>query len=107
MQDGGGLGWLVAIGLVVWVAFFDGSTTIRGWLGQNTYENMVASLENHARRGRIGHSADVWLVKNTFIPGEKVALFFGYWDDWDACYEFLTSHKARFPADSYSCSFAN
>lgn len=84
-----------------------GWTTVRGWLGQDVYEDQRAALGNFVKDKRIGTSGDVWLVKQNFGVDDRVALFFGYLDDWDACYEFLTSHSERFPADTYSCQFAN
>jgi hypothetical protein len=102
-------GWIivVAVGVGIWLAFFGGWTTVKGWLGQDNYEHKRAALASHMQGNRIGTSADVWLVKANFGVPDRVALFFGYLDDWDARYEFLTSHSDRFPADVYRCEFAN
>jgi hypothetical protein len=106
-NDGGWIGWAAAIGVLVWVAFFGGAATIQGWFGGDSYDSRLAALEGHMRQGRIGSSADVWLVKGNFGVPDRVALFYGYMDDFAACWEFKTAHAAQFPADTYTCEYAN
>lgn len=75
---------------------------------QKTYEDQLGSLEQHTRGNRVGQSADVWLIKrNAFGDMEKVALFFGYWDDFSACSEMASMYMQRHPGDAYSCGYAN
>ncbi len=107
-DDNGWIFWVIVIGAAVWLFAGGGWTTVKGWLGQDTYSDQVAALEQFAKGGRIGDSADVWLVKsNLFGEADKVTLFFGYWDDWSACSEFAAMYMQRYPSDSYSCKLAN
>lgn len=107
-DDSGWILWIAVIGLGVWLGFGGGWTTVKGWFGQNTYDEQVAGLETYAKAHRLGQSADVWLVKTNFYgEAEKVTLFFGYWDDWTACAEFAQIYMQRYPSDTYSCRLAN
>jgi hypothetical protein len=106
MSEGGWF-WLALLAVGLWLGFGGGWVTVRGWLGQDVYVDQVAALEGHARQHRIGYSADVWLVKNGAAGPEKIALFFGYYDDWDACYDFARLYMQAYPSDSYTCSLAN
>lgn len=109
MRDEGGsaLTGLVLIALAVWLAFGGGWDIVSGWVGGDRFEDQREVLAELMRDRRIGTSNDVWLVKGNFGAPDRVALFFGYLDDWDACHEFLTAHSYQFPADRYSCEYAN
>ena len=107
-DDSGTIVWIAIIGLTLWMSVGGGWTTVKGWFGQDTYPDQVAALEQFAKDRRIGSSADVWLTKlNYFGESEKVSLFFGYWDDWEACYEFAEMYMQRYPDAQYACRLAN
>lgn len=96
---------IVVVAIAVWFWQGDPARDIRRLFGQQTYEDQTQALESFLGSNRVGSSTDVWLVKSTFAP-EKVAVFFGYVDDWEACYEFMTFYVQRYPLDSYSCEYA-
>lgn len=106
-ESWGGIGALVVVGVVVWIAFFGGWTQIKQWTGQNVYEDQRKSLDDFVKRGKIGTSGDVWLVKQNLGEDDRVALFFGYLDDFGACWEFMQAHSHEFPTDVYACQAAN
>lgn len=106
-DSGGGFTILViVIAVALWFWQGDPARDMRRLFGQQTYEDQTAALEEFARQNRIGSGQDVWLTKlNAFNEIEKVALFFGYWDDWDACDEFKTFYVQRYPSDDYRCEY--
>lgn len=107
-RDGGvGVFWAVVVIGGIWLTVGGGWTTVKGWLGQDVYADQRAALEGFAKTHRIGSAADVWLVKNGMAGPENVAVFFGYMDDFSACYEFAQFYMQHYPADSYQCSLAN
>lgn len=104
-ESGTGFYLLILIAAVaIWFWQGDPGRDIRRMFGQQTYEDQTASLTDFVKANRIGSGQDVWLVKSTFAT-EKVAVFFGYVDDWAACYEFMTFYVQRYPADRYSCEY--
>jgi hypothetical protein len=106
-EGGGGLSiLLIVVAVAAWFWQGDPARDVRRMLGQQTYEDQEASLADFAQRNRIGDGQDVWLVKTTYVRS-KVALFFGYYDDWAACYEFQALYVQRYPADTYVCEYAN
>lgn len=70
-------------------------------------EAQRARFEQLVSRERVGNAFDVWLVKDSFGAPDRVALFFGYLDDFATCYEFAQMYMQRYPSDSYSCQWAN
>jgi len=95
----------MVIGIWLWVG--NGWTSVRGWLGQDVYEDQRSQLDAFVKKGKIGTSGDVWLVKLNLGVEDRVALFFGYMDDWTTCYEFAGMYMQMYPADTYSCRLAN
>lgn len=106
-QRGCGTVLLIAVVVGIWLYFGNGWATVREWTGQSTYEDQRATLETFIERKKVGASGDVWLVKGNLGVEDRVALFFGYLDDWDACYEFAKFYMERYPLDTYSCRSAN
>lgn len=106
MSDRGGTVLIIAVVVAVWFWQGDPARDVRRLFGQQTYEDQSAALAEFALGNKVGSSKDVWLVKRSFVP-ERVALFFGYMDDWGACYEFQTLYVQRYPMDSYACEYAN
>lgn len=79
-----------------------------GACGEATYDKRVDAIADEAAKGPIGLSADYWFEKhNSYGEWERVALIFGYGDDYDGCTSIATAYKASFPADEYRCSPAN
>jgi hypothetical protein len=72
-----------------------------------SYEQQLWRLEKLMAWNKIGSGSDVWLVKSSFAGAHKVALVFGFYSDFEFCREIAELYMKRFPADSYSCSFAN
>ncbi len=110
MRDETGCGGYFALAIIVvcgWFWLGDPARDIRRLFGQQTYEDRVAELTQQFKGKAIGEGGDQWLVKHGISGAEKVAVFFGYWSDFDACYEFATMYMERYPADTYSCEFAN
>lgn len=106
-EGGGGLAILVIVlCIAAWFWQGDPAKDVRRLFGQQTYDDQEQGLAAFAKSNRIGSSNDVWLVKTTFVRS-KVALFFGYYDDWAACYEFQELYVQRYPSDSYACEYAN
>lgn len=105
----GCVGYLVlaVLGIGLWVMLGDPARDVRRTFGQQTYEDRVAELEDALKGKTIGQSGDQWLIKNGMAGPERVALFFGYWSDFEACYEFATTYMERYPLDSYDCEYAN
>lgn len=110
MADDGCLGGIVLIAAIVagvWFVLGDGAQTIAGWRGQSAYEFQLDEFEKAVNRRSIGSSRDVWLAKNSFGTVDRVALFFGYIDDFAACGEAAEMMNARYPDARYNCIFAS
>lgn len=109
MNDNSGCGGFVLFGLIALAIWFwqgDPARDVRKLFGQATFEDQYQALAGFAKGNRIGGSNDVWLVKTNFMR-DPVAMFFGYADDWAACYEFQATYTQRYPADTYACEYAN
>lgn len=109
MNDNSGCGGfilIVIIGLAIWFWQGDPARDVRRLFGQQTLEDQISGLESFLASNRIGSSKDVWLIKASYIR-DPVAVFFGYLDDWEACYEFQALYTQRYPADTYRCEYAN
>ena len=57
------------------------------------------------RLGHVGSSPDVWLVGGHIVLS-RVALVFGYVDDFEACTEIAEAYMRAFPATTYGCEYA-
>lgn len=65
-------------------------------------------LETTAQWNRIGKSQDQWLEKKSaFGPWDKVALIFGYADDYEGCVDVIEALVQKYPAAHYRCVPAN
>lgn len=108
-DNSGCAGYLVMalIGIALWFWLGDPARDVRRTFGQQTYEDRVAELGNALKGKTIGESGDQWLIKNGIAGPERVAVFFGYWSDFEACYEFAAIYMERYPSDSYACEYAN
>lgn len=73
----------------------------------DSYEDQLDRLDKHLSSGRIGSSADIWLVKRSFGVDDRVALVFGYLDDFATCLELASMLNARYPSANYACRPAN
>jgi hypothetical protein len=73
-----------------------------------SFEAQTRLLEKVVEWNQIGPSKDVWLIKQS-TPGEdeKVALVFGFVDDYEFCREVAEAYMLRYPASRYSCVIAN
>ncbi|MPZ36606.1 MAG: hypothetical protein GEU95_00855 [Rhizobiales bacterium] len=72
-------------------------------------EQQQWAMDKFVANNKFGSSADVWLVKRSMFDGSpiKVALIFGFGDDHEFCQEIAELYMKRYPASTYSCSFAN
>ncbi len=58
----------------------------------------------HVRDLKVGEGPDCWLeIKNAFGEWEKIALIFGYMDDFEACEEFAKLARGEFKSREYRC----
>jgi hypothetical protein len=57
------------------------------------------------RFGHVGSSQDVWLVGGR-LTASRVALIFGYMDDFEACTEIAEAYMKAFPATTYGCEYS-
>lgn len=73
----------------------------------DSYDDQVDRLDKHLSSGRIGSSADIWLVKRSYGVDDRVALVFGYLDDFATCLELANMLNARYPSANYTCRPAN
>jgi hypothetical protein len=105
-MSGGHWALLLLVGTVVWFWLGDPPRDIRGFFGQSTYDDQLSNLESHLKRHKVG-STDVWLSKNSFLVEDRVAVFFGYMDDFAACYEVAEVLNSRYPAVGFTCRYAN
>jgi hypothetical protein len=108
MREDGTVFLALVVGAAVWLSAGNGWLTVKGWFGQQSYEDQVAALEAHVKSNKIGNDSDMWLVtRNMFGDHEKVALIFGYWGDEQACNEYRELYTQRYPASEYYCQPAN
>ena len=71
------------------------------------YESQIKRLEAAIRWLQVGHSNDYWMeVKNFEGNWERVALVFGYWDDYEGCQEIIGILGKNY-ARHYRCVPAN
>lgn len=71
-------------------------------------EDQQRRLEKFVQSNRIGSHADVWLVKTSSVfPNDRVALIFGFMDDFEFCYEIAELYMKKYPGDLYACAYAN
>lgn len=74
----------------------------------DSLDNQHWRLEKFIGLNKIGSSKDVWLIKHNLAGmNEKVALVFGFVNDYQFCSEIAELYMKRYTADRYSCSFAN
>ena len=71
------------------------------------YGRQVQSLKEHMKLEKIGTSRDFWLENNTAYGWEKVALIFGYGDDYSACDDIKRTLEAKYYEGLYRCIPAN
>lgn len=73
----------------------------------DSYDDQVARLESHVKGNKIGSSNDFWLVKRSFGVDDRVALMFGYMNDFSGCDEIAQMLNERYPGTGYICIPAN
>lgn len=102
------VGMLLLIGLGVWLLFGTPMRDIRGWTGNQTYEDQLAILSDHVEKKKIGITRDYWLTK-TDLSGapDRVALIFGMWGDEEFCQELADLYMGKYPQSRYYCLSAN
>ena len=70
-------------------------------------DNQSKKLTDFAYKNKVGDQ-DYLLQIETSYGWENVALFFGYWDDYEACIEMIEGQKAiQFNPRRYRCIPAN
>jgi hypothetical protein len=73
------------------------------------YETDLNILQTFITWNQIGYSADQWLEQ--YAPSrsewDKLALVFGYGDDYEGCIDLLNGMAQRFPRARYRCVPAN
>lgn len=72
----------------------------------DVFGSSLSRFTTYVGMGKIGNSADVWLVKGT-TPDDRVALIFGYVDDYSACLDIANALNATYTQAQYSCRPAN
>ena len=78
------------------------STTVYG-----DTDSQSKKLTDFAFKNKVGNQ-DYLLQIETSYGWENVALFFGYWDDYEACLEMIEGQKAiQFNPRRYRCIPAN
>lgn len=97
---------LVIVG--VWVIFGTPMRDIRGWTGNQTYEDQLEILTELVKKKKIGKTPDFWLTK-TNIAGEedRVALVFGLWGDDQFCRDIADLYMLKYTQSQYYCLPAN
>ena len=77
--------------------------------GRDTdYADQEKRLFAYVDEHRMGESADVWLEKLSIgMQWDRVALIFGYGDDYAACMDIAEALGKRFTAAQYRCSVAS
>jgi hypothetical protein len=75
----------------------------------DNYDSKVRTLSTLMQWMQIGGSQDQWLQKQNLFDGiwDKVALIFGYGDDYDACTEIVGALRQSYPQWQYRCIPAN
>ena len=71
------------------------------------YAAQVRLLENLMKKNTVGSSKDFWLEKDTAWGWEKVALIFGYGDDYDGCFDIKQTLETKWAGAVYRCVKAN
>lgn len=70
-------------------------------------DSQSKKLTDFAFKNKVGNQ-DYLLQIETSYGWENVALFFGYWDDYEACLEMIEGQKAiQFNPRRYRCIPAN
>ena len=65
-------------------------------------------LSTAIKLNQVGNSTDLWLEKSSSFGGwDRVALVFGYWDDYEGCTEIVEELTRRNPLARYRCTPAN
>ncbi|MEP9349191.1 hypothetical protein [Xanthobacter sp. KR7-225] len=66
------------------------------------------AFEKFITNNRVGSAPDYWLVKyNALSQYERVALVFGFMEDFAFCQEVAELYMRKYPMDHYSCEKAN
>jgi len=66
------------------------------------------AFEKFIANNRVGSAPDYWLVKyNALAQYERVALVFGFIEDFAFCQEVAELYMRKYPSDHYSCEKAN
>lgn len=72
----------------------------------DSYDSQFNGLEKRVSNNRVGEQ-DFWLAKGTMGYPDKVALFFGYADDYAACMEVADTLNSKYQSAFFSCIPAN
>jgi len=82
--------------------------TVSVFMGcEENHEDKVAALTSYVQKNQISGRTDVWLAtENALLPGtwDRVALFFGYADDYAAFTEFAAEYVKRYRLRKLRCS---
>jgi len=73
------------------------------------YDTEVSTLATLLTWMQVGSSQDQWLEQKSRVTNEwdRVALIFGYADDFDACSDMVDGLLAKAPRSQYRCVPAN
>ncbi|MEX2166441.1 MAG: hypothetical protein WD852_05395 [Methyloceanibacter sp.] len=72
------------------------------------YDRQIKTLETVIQWIQVGNSNDYWLeMKNALNQWERVALVFGYWDDYEGCKDIIRLLGEENYAREYRCVPAN
>ena len=73
------------------------------------YDSDLNLLETTMKWNQVGESRDQWLEQRSTLRNEwdKVALIFGFADDYDGCTDIANGMAAKFPLSRYRCVPAN
>lgn len=73
-----------------------------------TYDRQMSALETAVRWIKVGHSNDYWMeMKNAMGEWERLALVFGYWNDYEGCQDIIEVLGKKNYAREYRCVPAN
>lgn len=74
-----------------------------------SYDDQIVALDKLLSKAAMGSSRDFWLVKASSFggPHDRVALVFGFLDDYTFCLEIADLYMKRYPMDRYVCLPAN
>jgi hypothetical protein len=88
------------------VLFLLGSLSCDYWPSKASEEDLLRFLD---RRGPIGSSADVVLMKRSPLRGEwdDIAVLYGMADDADLCSKVSNLLMREYPGEEWSCRAAN